>query len=48
MGAVGTWLIDVSYTEVGKAFGLPTNVYLSMSDAKVVDAQCGLSRPEAR
>ena len=42
MGAVGTWMIDVSYTEVGKALGLPTHVYLSMSDAKVVDAQCGL------
>ena len=42
MGAIGTWMIDVSYTEVGKALGLPTHVYLSMSDAKVVDAQCGL------
>jgi trimethylamine--corrinoid protein Co-methyltransferase len=42
MGAVGTWMIDASYTEVGKALGLPTHVYLGMSDAKVVDAQCGL------
>ena len=42
MGAVGTWMIDVSYTEVGKALGLPTHAYLGMSDAKVVDAQCGL------
>lgn len=42
MGAVGTWMIDVSYAEVGKALGLPTHVYLGMSDAKVVDAQCGL------
>jgi trimethylamine--corrinoid protein Co-methyltransferase len=42
MGAVGTWLIDVSYTEVGKALDLPTHVYLGMSDAKVVDAQCGV------
>ena len=42
MGAVGTWMIDVSYTEVGKALGLPTHVYLGMSDAKVVDAQCGI------
>jgi trimethylamine--corrinoid protein Co-methyltransferase len=42
MGAVGTWMIDVSYTEVGKALGLPTHVYLGMSDSKVVDAQCGL------
>jgi trimethylamine--corrinoid protein Co-methyltransferase len=42
MGAVGTWMIDASYTEVGKALGLPTHAYLGMSDAKVVDAQCGL------
>jgi len=42
MGAVGTWMIDVSCAEVGRALGLPTHVYLSMSDAKVVDAQCGL------
>jgi trimethylamine--corrinoid protein Co-methyltransferase len=42
MGAVGTWMIDTSYTEVGKALDLPTHAYLGMSDAKVVDAQCGL------
>jgi trimethylamine--corrinoid protein Co-methyltransferase len=42
MGAVGTWMINASHTEVGKALGLPTHVYLGMSDAKVVDAQCGL------
>ena len=42
MGAVGTWMIDVSCAEVGKALGLPTHVYLTMSDAKIVDAQCGL------
>jgi trimethylamine--corrinoid protein Co-methyltransferase len=42
MGAVGTWMIDCAYTEVGKALGLPTHAYLGMSDAKVVDAQCGL------
>jgi len=42
MGAVGTWMIDAAYTEVGKALCLPTHAYLGMSDAKVVDAQCGL------
>ncbi len=42
MGAMGTWIIDCSYTEVGKALGLPTHVYLGMSDSKVVDAQCGI------
>jgi len=42
MGAVGTWMIDAAYTEVGKALDLPTHAYLGMSDAKIVDAQCGL------
>ena len=42
MGAVGTWMIDCAYTQVGKVLGLPTHAYLGMSDAKVVDAQCGL------
>jgi trimethylamine--corrinoid protein Co-methyltransferase len=42
MGDVGTWLIDCAYAQVGKALGLPTHAYLGMSDAKIVDAQCGL------
>jgi trimethylamine--corrinoid protein Co-methyltransferase len=42
MGAIGTWMIDCAYTQVGKVLGLPTHAYLGMSDAKVVDAQCGL------
>jgi trimethylamine--corrinoid protein Co-methyltransferase len=42
MGAVGTWMIDTGYTQVGKALQMPTHAYLGMSDAKVVDAQCGL------
>jgi len=42
MGAVGTWMIDCAYTQVGKALNLPTHAYLGMSDAKIVDAQCGL------
>ena len=42
MGAVGTWMIDCAYTQVGKTLGMPTHAYLGMSDAKVVDAQCGL------
>ncbi len=42
MGAVGTWMIDCAYTQVGKALNMPTHAYLGMSDAKVVDAQCGL------
>jgi len=42
MGDVGTWLIDCAYVQVGKALGLPTHAYMGMSDAKIVDAQCGL------
>lgn len=42
MGAVGTWMIDCAYTQVGKALGMPTHSYLGMTDAKVVDTQCGL------
>jgi trimethylamine--corrinoid protein Co-methyltransferase len=41
MGDVGTWMIDCAYTQIGKALDLPTHAYLGMSDAKVVDAQCG-------
>jgi trimethylamine--corrinoid protein Co-methyltransferase len=42
MGAVETWMIDAAFVEVGKALHMPTNAYLGLSDAKVVDAQCGL------
>ncbi|UCF60639.1 MAG: trimethylamine methyltransferase family protein [Anaerolineaceae bacterium] len=42
MGAVGTWMIDCAYAEVGKALNLPTHAYLGMSDAKIVDVQSGL------
>jgi trimethylamine--corrinoid protein Co-methyltransferase len=41
MGAVETMMIDAAYTQVGKALGLPTHAYMGMSDAKLVDAQCG-------
>ena len=42
MGAVGTWMINCAYVQVGKELGMPTHSYLGMSDAKIVDAQCGL------
>lgn len=42
MGAVGTWMIDCSYAQVGKSLGFPTHAYLGMTDSKVVDAQAGL------
>ena len=42
MGAVETQMIDCAYTEIGKYLGLPTQAYISLSDAKQLDAQAGL------
>jgi trimethylamine--corrinoid protein Co-methyltransferase len=47
MGAVGTWMINCAYVQVGKELGMPTHSYLGMSDAKIVDAQCGLESSSA-
>jgi trimethylamine--corrinoid protein Co-methyltransferase len=41
MGAIETMMFDCSYAQVGKSLGFPTHAYLGMSDAKIVDAQCG-------
>lgn len=42
MGAVETQMIDCAYNEIGKYLGLPTQAYISLSDAKLLDAQAGL------
>jgi trimethylamine--corrinoid protein Co-methyltransferase len=42
MGAVETMMIDCAYNEIGKHLGLPTQAYMGMSDAKLLDAQSGL------
>ncbi len=42
MGAVETMMIDCAYNEIGKYLNLPTQAYISMSDAKQLDAQAGL------
>jgi trimethylamine--corrinoid protein Co-methyltransferase len=42
MGAVETMMIDCAYNEIGKFLGLPTQAYISLSDAKLLDAQAGL------
>ncbi len=42
MGAVETQMIDCAANEIGKHFGLPTQAYISLSDAKLLDAQAGL------
>lgn len=42
MGAIETMMIDCAYNEIGKRLGLPTQAYISLSDAKLLDAQAGL------
>ena len=42
MGAVETMMIDCAYNEIGKSLGFPTQAYISLSDAKQLDAQAGL------
>ena len=42
MGAVETMMMDCAYCEIGKSLGLPTQAYISLSDAKQLDAQAGL------
>lgn len=41
MGAVETMMIDCAFNEIGKYLGMPTQAYMSLSDAKAVDAQAG-------
>jgi trimethylamine--corrinoid protein Co-methyltransferase len=42
MGAVETMMIDCAYNEIGKYLGVPTQAYMGLSDAKLLDAQAGL------
>ncbi len=42
MGAVETMMIDCAYAQIGASLGLPTQAYISLSDAKLLDAQAGL------
>jgi trimethylamine--corrinoid protein Co-methyltransferase len=42
MGAVETMMINCANNEIGTYLGLPTQGYMSLSDAKLLDAQCGL------
>jgi trimethylamine--corrinoid protein Co-methyltransferase len=42
MGAVETMMIECAYSEIGKSLGLPTQAYMGLSDAKLLDAQAGL------
>jgi len=42
MGALETMMIDCAYCEIGKWLNIPTQAYISTSDAKQLDAQAGL------
>jgi len=42
MGAMGTMMIDCAYNEIGKYLNIPTQAYIGLSDAKLLDAQAGL------
>jgi trimethylamine--corrinoid protein Co-methyltransferase len=42
MGSISTMMVDCAYNEIGKYLGLPTQAYISLSDAKHLDAQAGL------
>jgi trimethylamine--corrinoid protein Co-methyltransferase len=42
MGAIETQMIDCAYSQIGKYLGLPTQAYIGLSDAKLLDAQAGL------
>ena len=42
MGAIETMMMDCAYNEIGKHLGLPTQAYIALSDAKLLDAQAGL------
>ena len=42
MGAIETMMIDCAYSQIGKFFDMPTQAYMALSDAKMLDAQAGL------
>ncbi|MBN1464450.1 trimethylamine methyltransferase family protein [candidate division KSB1 bacterium] len=42
MGAIETMMLDCGYNEIGKHLDIPTQAYISLSDAKLLDAQAGL------
>jgi len=42
MGAIETMMVDCGNNEIGKHLGIPTQAYISLSDAKQLDSQAGL------
>ena len=41
MAAIEAQRLNVAYVEIAKSFGLPTQAYMALSDAKQLDAQAG-------
>lgn len=42
MGAIETMMLDCANAEIGRRLGMPTQGYIALSDAKLLDAQAGL------
>jgi trimethylamine--corrinoid protein Co-methyltransferase len=42
MGAIETMMLNCANSEIGRHLGMPTQGYISLSDAKQLDAQAGL------
>ena len=42
LGAIETVMLGCAYAQMGKFYGLPTHMYLGLTDTKLVDAQAGL------
>jgi trimethylamine--corrinoid protein Co-methyltransferase len=42
LGAIESQMLACAYSEIGKRLGLPTQAYIGLSDAKLLDAQAGL------
>lgn len=41
MGAIETLMFNCGCAQIGKFLGVPTHLYTGLSDAKVIDTQCG-------
>jgi trimethylamine--corrinoid protein Co-methyltransferase len=42
MGAIETQMLDCAYNEIGKFLNIPTQAYIGLSDAKLLDSQAGI------
>ena len=42
LGSIESQMLACAYNEIGKYLGIPTQAYIALSDAKMLDAQAGL------